>query len=591
MGSISIKSRVILAISLPIVLCIFLLSTVFYAYSYKRIKGHAISRLSATADFQKRQLEAWLKEREGVVRALALHCETIRILRSWENKKDINQMQSDLCTYLKRLYKEDGYSTLILDKNGIILCSAFPEFIGKSRAFRYYFKKAIETDRVVYSDEYLSIHLKQSALAFSKKVISGGELLGVVAAIVPIKKVFEAGIIPYPEMGKTNEVFLVRKEGNKVVALTALKGIPDAALRFCFPNKKIPASLAAEGKEGIYEMRDYRNIPVLAAIRHIKETGWGYVLKQDKSEIFSPLRHLLYYTVSLVLITTVLAIGIGFWLGHTITSPLLTLEKKAKEIAKGDFGIDIPLERKDEIGSLADSFRYMLTGLKQTQDALIKREKLSTLGQIAGSIAHELRNPLGVISNAVYFLQMTMTEGDNTVKEYLGIIQKEVQDAERTVRSLLDFMRVRPPEKEEVEVNTIINEVLNTYPVPENIKINVDFDKAPQVFVDVNQMERCFSNLIHNAVQAMIPKGGKLTIRTMLQDNSVMIQFVDTGPGIPKEDLERVFEPLFTTKARGIGLGLTVTKDLVEANGGKILAESEEGEGTTFTVILPRKEE
>jgi len=135
--------------------------------------------------------------------------------------------------------------------------------------------------------------------------------------------------------------------------------------------------------------------------------------------------------------------------------------------------VEIPIERRDEIGSLASSFRHMLTGLKEAQDALIKREKLSTLGQIAGGIAHELRNPLGVISNAVYFLQMTMAEGDETVKKYLGIIQKEVQDAERIVRSLLDFMRVRPPEKEWVTVEGLINEVLSAYTIPENIKLRV----------------------------------------------------------------------------------------------------------------------
>ena len=410
-----------------------------------------------------------------------------------------------------------------------------------------------------------------------------------VATIFPFKKIFEKKIILYPGIGKTGEAFLVRKEGQRVIALSPLRGIPKATLSFYFPNKNIPAYLAAEGKEGIYELKDYRNVPVLAAIRYIKRMNWGCVLKQDKSEIFMPLNRLLYYIISLALITTALAIGIGFWLGYIITSPLLTLEKKAREIAKGDLDVEIPIERRDEIGSLASSFGHMLTGLKEAQDALIKREKLSTLGQIAGGIAHELRNPLGVISNAVYFLQMTMAEGDETVKEYLGIIQKEVQDAERIVRSLLDFMRVRPPEKEWVNVEGLINEVLSTYTIPENIKLKLDFKKENKVFVDINQIERCFSNLLHNAIQAMTPKGGELIIRTISQKDHVITQFIDTGPGISKSDLKRIFEPLFTTKARGIGLGLTVTKSLIETNGGKIIAESEEGKGSVFTVILPTR--
>ena len=534
------------------------------------------------------QLERWLEEREDVVRALAFQREIIKILKELENQKNIEKMQESLCIYLRKLYEEDGYSTFVLDKNGTIVCSAFKEFIGKSRAKRYYFKQAINTDKVVYSDEYLSAHLKEPALAFSKRVISGNKLLGVVATIFPFKKILEKKIILYPGIGKTGEAFLVRKEGERVIALSPLRGIPKATLSFYFPNKNIPAYLAAEGKEGIYELKDYRNIPVLAATRYIKRMNWGCVLKQDKSEIFMPLNHLLYYIVSLALITTILAIGIGCWLGYIITSPLLTLEKKAREISKGDLDVEIPIERRDEIGSLASSFGHMLTGLKEAQDALIKREKLSTLGQIAGGIAHELRNPLGVISNAVYFLQMTMAEGDEIVKEYLGIIQKEVQDAERIVRSLLDFMRVRPPEKEWITVEGLINEVLSAYTIPENIKLKLDFRGENKVFVDINQIERCFSNLLHNAIQAMTPKGGELIIRTIPQKDQVITQFIDTGPGISKSDLEKIFEPLFTTKARGIGLGLTVAKSLVEANGGKIMAESEEGKGSVFTVTLPK---
>jgi len=588
MPPLSIRNRVILSILMPIVLCILVFSLTFYIYSYKSIKKETVSRFSVIADFQKMQLERWLEEREDVVRALAFQREIIKILKELENQKNIEKMQESLCIYLRKLYEEDGYSTFVLDKNGTIVCSAFKEFIGKSRAKRYYFKQAINTDKVVYSDEYLSAHLKEPALAFSKRVISGNKLLGVVATIFPFKKILEKKIILYPGIGKTGEAFLVRKEGERVIALSPLRGIPKATLSFYFPNKNIPAYLAAEGKEGIYELKDYRNIPVLAATRYIKRMNWGCVLKQDKSEIFMALNHLLYYIISLALITTILAIGIGCWLGYIITSPLLTLEKKAREISKGDLDVEIPIERRDEIGSLASSFGHMLTGLKEAQDALIKREKLSTLGQIAGGIAHELRNPLGVISNAVYFLQMTMAEGDEIVKEYLGIIQKEVKDAERIVRSLLDFMRVRPPEKEWITVEGLINEVLSAYTIPENIKLKLDFRGENKVFVDINQIERCFSNLLHNAIQAMTPKGGELIIRTISQKDQVIIQFTDTGPGISKSDLERIFEPLFTTKARGIGLGLTVAKSLVEANGGKIMAESEEGKGSVFTVTLPK---
>ena len=147
----SIRNRVILSILMPIVLCILVFSLIFYIYSYKRIKRETVSRFSVIADFQKMQLERWLEEREDVVRALAFQREIIKILKELENQKNIEKMQESLCIYLRKLYEEDGYSTFVLDKNGTIVCSAFKEFIGKSRKKRYYFKQAINTDKVVYS--------------------------------------------------------------------------------------------------------------------------------------------------------------------------------------------------------------------------------------------------------------------------------------------------------------------------------------------------------------------------------------------------------------------------------------------------------
>ena len=118
---------------MPIVLCILVFSLIFYIYSYKSIKKETVSRFSVIADFQKMQLERWLEEREDVVRALALQCGIIKILKDLENQNNIEKMKESLCIYLRKLYEEDGYSTFVLDKDGTIVCSAFKEFIGKSR--------------------------------------------------------------------------------------------------------------------------------------------------------------------------------------------------------------------------------------------------------------------------------------------------------------------------------------------------------------------------------------------------------------------------------------------------------------------------
>jgi signal transduction histidine kinase len=232
--------------------------------------------------------------------------------------------------------------------------------------------------------------------------------------------------------------------------------------------------------------------------------------------------------------------------------------------------------------------------LRDAQEQLVRREKLAVLGQLAGGMGHELRNPLGVISNAVYFLQMMQPDADETTKEYLGIISSEVRDADKIVSDLLDFSRTRFPDREKVAVSDLVAQVLERRPAPENVEVTTKIAlDLPPVFVDPRHIGQVLGNLVTNAYQAM-PEGGYLTIETSevsgKPPRSVALSITDTGCGIPEKHKAKIFEPLFTTRAKGIGLGLAVSKNLVEANGGSIEVESpstklragEEGKGSTL---------
>jgi PAS domain S-box-containing protein len=228
--------------------------------------------------------------------------------------------------------------------------------------------------------------------------------------------------------------------------------------------------------------------------------------------------------------------------------------------------------------------------LREAQEALVRKEKLAILGQLAGGVGHELRNPLGVISNAVYYLKTILPDANETTKEYLAIISSEVRNSEKIVSDLLDLSRTKPGEREEVAVSELVAQALNRQSPPEQAKVTTEIaPDLPPLFVDPRQIGQVLVNLITNAYDAM-PEGGRLTVKAKHEKDMVYLSISDTGCGISKENMERLFEPLFTTKARGIGLGLAVSKNLAEANGGSVEAESEEGKGSTFTVILPTKE-
>ncbi len=225
--------------------------------------------------------------------------------------------------------------------------------------------------------------------------------------------------------------------------------------------------------------------------------------------------------------------------------------------------------------------------LREAQEQLIRREKLAVLGQLAGGVSHELRGPLGAITTAAYFLDNAMEGPDPEVKRMLAIIMRQVRTSERIIRSLLDFARTKVPVRQAMDVNAVVQEALSRTAVPENVEVVSQLDEElPTIPADPDQLGHAFGNIILNAVQAM-PDGGHLVVETALRAEWVAVSFTDTGVGISKENLGKLFEPLFTTKAQGIGLGLAVTRTLVEEHGGAIEVQSEEGQGSTFTVRLP----
>ena len=232
--------------------------------------------------------------------------------------------------------------------------------------------------------------------------------------------------------------------------------------------------------------------------------------------------------------------------------------------------------------------------LQDAQERLVRTEKLAVIGQLAGGVSHELRNPLGAIKNASYFLNMAIEQPEPEVKETLEILEQEVATSERIISSLLDFARPKTATLQNVHINEVIEESLGRVTVPENVEVVKRLDETlPIILADPGQLGQVFTNIILNAIQAM-PEGGQLVLKSAVPSRGwAAVSFTDTGAGISEENLEKLFEPLFTTKAKGIGLGLAICRTMVETHGGTIEVQSTEGKGSTFTISLPvgKKEE
>ena len=230
-----------------------------------------------------------------------------------------------------------------------------------------------------------------------------------------------------------------------------------------------------------------------------------------------------------------------------------------------------------------------LTEKKELEKKLFNAERLAAIGELAGMVGHDLRNPLAAIKNAVYFLKKKGASiKEEQAKTMLETIESGVAHSDKIINDLLDYARNIHLELEVDSVRNVLIDALTVVRIPENVQVLNAVPEEPTIRVDKNKIERVFINLVKNAIDAM-PNGGTITISCKQANDKFEITFADTGTGIPEEIIPKIFSPLFTTKAQGMGFGLSICKRIIEAHGGVIGVESEVNKGTKFTVTLPIK--
>lgn len=352
---------------------------------------------------------------------------------------------------------------------------------------------------------------------------------------------------------------------------------------------------------------------VIASQLPIAGTSWLVRVEIPKEAVDAPVVTFLRRMAVIALLFLILGLAIAWAIGRRISAPLQRLTEAADSLAAGRRPESMPSGGGDEVGRLATSFGIMagqieearqvlehrveertrelhqaLAEVHEMQDALVRREKLAMLGQLASGVGHELRNPLGVMTNAVFYLEAVLSQAPKNVREYLEILRLQIALSERIVSDLLDFARIRSPQREDVSLATLVRAQLGRTGTPDRVRIDEEIPRdLPPAHVDPVQMGQVLLNLLTNALQAMNGSGGVLTVRARRDGTQrVVLEVSDTGPGVPPEHVAKIFEPLFTTKARGIGLGLAVSRGLALANDGDLTLENPAGP-TTFRLTMP----
>ena len=303
------------------------------------------------------------------------------------------------------------------------------------------------------------------------------------------------------------------------------------------------------------------------------------------------------------LLATCIIFGLGtvliIFLARRYTYPIQRLVLKVKKVASGDLSVTVPVESSDEIGELGQSFNEMVQQLRERktlEERLHEAEHLSKVGQLASGIAHEIRNPLNYISLAIDHLKdeikSSSPEKQEELTKIVENIKAEVRKANYMVLNFMNYGRPLKLRRALISYPDIVERaltVLNDKLKEQKVTVRLEIpDDLPPLYCDQELLRNCMFNFITNGAQSM-PDGGILTIGAEYSEGMFRLFFTDQGTGISSEDLEKIFQPYFTTKEAGIGLGLAITERIIKEHGGEIAVSSNEGSGTTFTVTLPEK--
>ena len=277
-----------------------------------------------------------------------------------------------------------------------------------------------------------------------------------------------------------------------------------------------------------------------------------------------------------------------------LEAEIARLKKQSEDEYKIRVGAEVIAERVTrELHEATIRWEEANNQLMETQEQLVLAGKLAAIGQLAGQVAHDVRNSLGAISNAVFYLKRRLAgsdlfEANPRIAQFLQMIDEEVAHTNQVVTDLMDSARVSPPSFSLTNVAETIDRTLSSMEMEENVRVVKKYNpELPEIMADPEQLQHgVFMNLVSNARDAM-PDGGELTITTSKVAGFVEVAFRDTGTGIDEDTMNTMFEPLFTTKAKHMGLGLSVVRQMIAYHGGTIDATSATGRDTTFTVRLP----
>jgi signal transduction histidine kinase len=324
--------------------------------------------------------------------------------------------------------------------------------------------------------------------------------------------------------------------------------------------------------------------------QQLAEVGWRILMIEPTTVAFRPVLHLLWGLLALLVVTMTVGVWIASRLAGTIALPIVELTAFTRRFRQGDESLpERSSTATSEVAELFGTYVDMIRALQKSREEVVRAGKLAVVGEMAAIMAHEIRTPMSIVRSSAQLLERQPDLSDKE-RELIGFMLGETERLNRLVTMLLECARPKPPEFQPQDLHAIIRNVfdlLATRVEAARVHVRLDLESQPVIFdCDKEQMMQVLLNLILNALQ-FIPEGGRLGIRTSLDAGALRISVSDDGPGVPAPIRERIFDPFFSRREGGIGLGLTIVQQIVQAHGGEIVVGESAWGGAAFNMCFP----
>ena len=543
------------------------------------------------------------KEEENITDVINLHFKELNLIsnkidllqsvedynnfRTKENQQAMNEVLNTLKGNLSDVNKIS-----ITDLNGKILASTKNTEINQNQPYER-FDERIKSERVMV--DFTLTNEGLPVILFSKILMISTNQIGIIFAEFEPQGIF--GDINTNTLGRTGEFSVAKKiNENEILLIYPLIIEEEVILKKTISTEKntIPIIQSMmKNEDEFLNLINLQSEPVMAVTGYIEEAEWGIAASINKSEIFTPLQLSLFVLIFVFIIVSISVIVIATFFSKTIASPVNEIVNASNQIAQGNLDVKLDIKTGDELNLLSDSFNEMTESLKnkikieeelENSKDQLRNERINTIGMLSAQIAHDIKNPLHTIKNSIEIIRKKHPSEDIVTRE-INRIDRGTTRIAHQVEDVLNYINTTQIDFTQVSLLKILQSTMETLKIPDKIDI-IDPKKDLIVECDAEKIESVFNNILLNAIHAIGNSKGTIEIRAYQKRNKAIIEFENTGPNIQEDILPRIFEPLFSTKEKGTGLGLVSCKNIIERHNGSIEVSSNP---VIFKISIPIK--